>query len=265
VDSKYSETSGMDSLAHHTVFVLERSSLHHLLLLIHRRQHNTRFYVVQDTSVVKGNRSALPPQLTQNIGIISLPVLKPTEFYNNLEVGQLDPGHEAPISYVCLPCVRTWDACLPASILEAISQESNLLFILLTRLYTQPHDLNPSTPLPVHRLGVLLKPVFQCALSLQTGWIEGTTLFVDFPFPAFPENMGHWAEVLFPLYSLLSEGLWRGLIDSANGSGYVDTLFLANLRKQQLEVRQPHNTDPASSGQSSAPMLIPVACAAAPK
>lgn len=39
--------------------------------------------------------------------------------------------------------------------------------------------------------------------NIETKWIPGLTLFIDFPFPAFSDNLGHYAELLFPLYSLL--------------------------------------------------------------
>ena len=65
----------------------------------------------------------------------------------------------------------------------------------------------------------------------QVGWLAGNTLVVDFPFPAFPENMGHWAEVLLPIYSQLCTGAWK-----RQPSDNIDTLLLANLQRSQLQV-----------------------------
>jgi len=43
--------------------------------------------------------------------------------------------------------------------------------------------------------------------------------------------MGHWAEVLLPIYSLLSSDAWR------DAHKFVDTIVFGNLQRQQLEVR----------------------------
>ncbi|KAL3143022.1 hypothetical protein ABBQ38_003301 [Trebouxia sp. C0009 RCD-2024] len=68
---------------------------------------------------------------------------------------------------------------------------------------------------------------------VQTGWWGGNTLLIDFPFPAFPENMGHWAEVLLPLYSALVAGTWRQHVQGS--SHHVDRLLLSNVRREQLQ------------------------------
>ncbi len=66
----------------------------------------------------------------------------------------------------------------------------------------------------------------------QAKWLGGLTLFIDQPFPQFPENMGFWAEVLLPLYSLLSSPAW-----AAAGLGCVDQVLFGNLQRHQLKVR----------------------------
>lgn len=43
--------------------------------------------------------------------------------------------------------------------------------------------------------------------------------------------MGHWAEILLPIYSLLSSDAWR------DAHKFVDTIVFGNLQRQQLEVR----------------------------
>ena len=35
------------------------------------------------------------------------------------------------------------------------------------------------------------------------------TLAIELPYPAFPSNLAHWAEVLFPVYSALRSPAWR--------------------------------------------------------
>ena len=71
---------------------------------------------------------------------------------------------------------------------------------------------------------------------MQTGWWGGNTLLVDFPFPAFPDNMGHWAEVLLPVYSTLLTGAWRKHVQGT--SHHIDRLLLINVRRDQLQVCQ---------------------------
>lgn len=71
---------------------------------------------------------------------------------------------------------------------------------------------------------------------MQTGWWGGNTLLIDFPFPAFPDNMGHWAEVLLPVYSSLLTGTWRKHVQGT--SHHIDRLLLINVRRDQLQVCQ---------------------------
>lgn len=131
--------------------------------------------------------------------------------------------------------------------------------------------------------------------ALQAGMLRGTTLWIDFPFPAFPENMvslaaplaahcealtgdsaeaprccgmrkwvhaagarpqcapgptaaasrrtllaagclqGHWAEVLAPVYSALTEGAWKERAPEADG--FINALLFPNLRRSQVQVR----------------------------
>ena len=72
---------------------------------------------------------------------------------------------------------------------------------------------------------------------MQTGWWGGNTLLIDFPFPAFPESMGHWAEVLLPVYSALVTGAWKQHVQGP--STHIDRLLLSNVRRDQLQVRIP--------------------------
>lgn len=60
-------------------------------------------------------------------------------------------------------------------------------------------------------------------LCPQAGVLRGTCLWIDFPFPAFPENMGHWAEVLLPVYSALVEGAWAQRPPQASGNDWNAT------------------------------------------
>lgn len=44
--------------------------------------------------------------------------------------------------------------------------------------------------------------------NVQQAWVGGTTLAIDLVFPAFPTNLGHWAEILLPMLSALQDGRW---------------------------------------------------------
>lgn len=71
-------------------------------------------------------------------------------------------------------------------------------------------------------------------VCMQTGWWAGNTLLIDFPFAAFPDSMGHWAEVLLPLYSVLVNGDWKQQVQGK--SAHIDRLLLTNVRREELQV-----------------------------
>lgn len=75
-------------------------------------------------------------------------------------------------------------------------------------------------------------------LCVQTGWWAGNTLLIDFPFAAFPDSMGHWAEVLLPLYSVLVTGDWKQQVQGS--SAHLDRLLLTNVRREELQVCSQH-------------------------
>lgn len=58
---------------------------------------------------------------------------------------------------------------------------------------------------------------------------------IDLAFPAFPDNMGHWAEALLPIYNVLEEGAWESA--AGNASSVIDTVIFVNLNRAQLAVR----------------------------
>jgi hypothetical protein len=68
---------------------------------------------------------------------------------------------------------------------------------------------------------------------MQVCQVTGVTLLLDFPFPAFPDNLGHWAELLLPLYSALSTGQLPQLLQGQQRQ-YIDHLLLLNVRPQLL-------------------------------
>ena len=69
---------------------------------------------------------------------------------------------------------------------------------------------------------------------LQAAWIPGLSLLVDFPFAAYPDNFGHWAEVLLPIYNTVEQQEWPPHIAGPNRQ--IDTLVMTNLRKDSLAV-----------------------------
>ncbi|WIA40763.1 hypothetical protein OEZ86_004443 [Tetradesmus obliquus] len=68
--------------------------------------------------------------------------------------------------------------------------------------------------------------------NLKVCYVPGVTLYVDFPFPAFPDNLGHWAELLLPLHSALSSSSWAQHLQG--GHKHIDRLLLGNVRPQLL-------------------------------
>ncbi len=95
---------------------------------------------------------------------------------------------------------------------------------------------NDGSLLPQHFTCRTMQQMLQSLVSytVQTGWWGGNTLLIDFPFPAFPESMGHWAEVLLPVYSALVTGAWKQHVQGP--SRHIDRLLLSNVRRDQLQV-----------------------------
>ena len=65
----------------------------------------------------------------------------------------------------------------------------------------------------------------------QAHWLAGTTILIDFAFPAYPDNMGHWAELIAPLFCTLAASNWR----QAAGGKPVGTVIFTNLGGNSLE------------------------------
>ena len=77
--------------------------------------------------------------------------------------------------------------------------------------------------------------------------MAGTTLLIDFPFPAFPDNMGHWAEVLAPAYSCLSTKTWTKYLPQNLSEAWtpdLDAILLINLSREDLQVSSLQRTLP---------------------
>lgn len=70
-------------------------------------------------------------------------------------------------------------------------------------------------------------------MALQICYVSGVTLHVDIPYPAFPDNLGHWAELMLPTYSVLHESSWTTLLKGPHQ--HVNRIFLANLKKHLLD------------------------------
>lgn len=45
--------------------------------------------------------------------------------------------------------------------------------------------------------------------NLDAVWLPGNTLAIDFAFPAFADNMGHWAEASLPAFSVFQSDAWH--------------------------------------------------------
>lgn len=44
--------------------------------------------------------------------------------------------------------------------------------------------------------------------NIKASRLAGNTLVLDFPFAAFPDNLGHWAELMVPIYNIMQKGDW---------------------------------------------------------
>eukprot|EP00195_Chlamydomonas_chlamydogama_P014265 CAMPEP_0202909952 /NCGR_PEP_ID=MMETSP1392-20130828/50712_1 /ASSEMBLY_ACC=CAM_ASM_000868 /TAXON_ID=225041 /ORGANISM="Chlamydomonas chlamydogama, Strain SAG 11-48b" /LENGTH=481 /DNA_ID=CAMNT_0049599885 /DNA_START=251 /DNA_END=1696 /DNA_ORIENTATION=+ len=65
--------------------------------------------------------------------------------------------------------------------------------------------------------------------NLRIGYVAGNSVLLDFPFPAFPDHLGHWLEMMVPTYNVLRDADW---VKSVQGSSdYVDHVVLPNLNK----------------------------------
>ena len=81
-------------------------------------------------------------------------------------------------------------------------------------------------------LGTL--PALHPALCMQALWVEGTTLLLDFPFPAFPGNLGHWMEAFVAAYNVLALKEW--VVHTADHASHIKSVVFANLRREQVQV-----------------------------
>lgn len=98
---------------------------------------------------------------------------------------------------------------------------------------------SPDVPFS-HNIAVGKLPLTNTSLhfhNIQAGVLRGTCLWVDFPFPAFPENMGHWAEALLPIYSALTDSTWVATAGLAPEAAHLSSVIFPNLRREQVQVR----------------------------
>ncbi|KAL4433026.1 hypothetical protein ABPG77_006453 [Micractinium sp. CCAP 211/92] len=96
---------------------------------------------------------------------------------------------------------------------------------------------SPDVPFS-HNIAVGKLPLTNTSLHLhniEAGVLRGTCLWVDFPFPAFPENMGHWAEALLPIYSALTNGSWAATAGLAPEAAHLSSVIFPNLRREQVK------------------------------
>lgn len=53
--------------------------------------------------------------------------------------------------------------------------------------------------------------------NLNVAWVPGNTLAIDFPFSSYATSMGHWLEVLLPIYRVLRSHDWAETCSAAGG------------------------------------------------
>ena len=95
-------------------------------------------------------------------------------------------------------------------------------------------DLQWSQNVGVTRLPLADPPAF--FRGVEAGWVAGTVLWLDFPFPALSGNMAHWAELLLPVYSALRSGAWKAAVPEGGDAHYVRAVLFPSLGRDSLQV-----------------------------
>eukprot|EP01024_Parvocaulis_polyphysoides_P015147 TRINITY_DN16533_c0_g1_i1.p2 TRINITY_DN16533_c0_g1~~TRINITY_DN16533_c0_g1_i1.p2 ORF type:complete len:257 (-),score=10.86 TRINITY_DN16533_c0_g1_i1:57-827(-) len=70
--------------------------------------------------------------------------------------------------------------------------------------------------------------------NFKMGYLWGVTLVIDFPLPWLTGNIGHWAELVLPIYSVLKQGDWKTCSSKNKQLERVDRVLLLNIAKQQM-------------------------------
>ena len=100
-------------------------------------------------------------------------------------------------------------------------------------------------------LGITKLPVADPAQHVRNvaaaAWLPGTTLWLDHPFNSYPDNIGHWLELLIPTYSGLAQGKWK--VQAPHLKPHISTVVFPNLGRSQAQVcaRMLHTPSHASS------------------
>jgi hypothetical protein len=118
-------------------------------------------------------------------------------------------------------------------------------------------DLVASLNVGIIRLPAADAPALHAALA-GACHVRGATLLVDLPFPAYPDNLGHWAEMAWPAYGAFADGngsAWREALKRPRGGGdgsgssgddssssdggdsgpFIDRVLLVNARAHLLD------------------------------
>uniref|UniRef100_A0A7S0RGP0 Glycosyltransferase n=1 Tax=Chlamydomonas leiostraca TaxID=1034604 RepID=A0A7S0RGP0_9CHLO len=70
--------------------------------------------------------------------------------------------------------------------------------------------------------------------NLQIGYVPGNSLLVDFTFQTFADHLGHWAELMVPIYSMLRDGAWQKdvqLNGTSKASTIIDRVVTTNMNR----------------------------------
>jgi hypothetical protein len=115
------------------------------------------------------------------------------------------------------------------------------------------------------KLPVASVPQFQA--NLAAGRVRGTVLWLDYPFPPVPGNLGHWAELLVPAYCQLALGEWRRARGAVGAEAHLAALLFPTLRRADLQASAPAQrrvrcTMPGGHHRRPAAAPPPVPCAA---
>jgi len=111
--------------------------------------------------------------------------------------------------------------------------------------------INPLIPAACDKHTFIPRSPPHAPTHTQICHVPGITLHIDFPFPGYPDNLGHWAEIMWPTFSVFATREWADTLreegeedqatagstaSSGRSSGaFVSRVLLANINAHLLD------------------------------
>ncbi|CAK0784873.1 hypothetical protein CVIRNUC_008078 [Coccomyxa viridis] len=108
----------------------------------------------------------------------------------------------------------------------------NTMFYALLDSISNSQSLPPALSMNCALIGLPTSDARSFINNTRATWVPGVSLLIDYPFAAYPDNFGHWAELLLPIYNVIEERTCSQ--GHAVASGRIDSLVMTNVRKQSL-------------------------------